>query len=85
MDQEQHAEGMESGIDPDQLSKLVKQQAEGQKIVVELTEEQARAILAQWDERDPRAPAQVTFVVESREVAELAVAGYRYRGDTCCV
>jgi hypothetical protein len=64
---------------------LIKQHAEKQKIKIELTAEQAEALLAGWDDKDPRLPAQITFYAKDRPVAELRVAGYRYRGDTCCV
>jgi hypothetical protein len=67
------------------LSARVKQLASENEITIELTEEQADAILRQWDDANPRRPARLRFVVESRDIAELAVAGYRYRGDTCCV
>jgi hypothetical protein len=40
-----------------------------------------RAILEQWDDADPRQPAEITFYVEKREEMNLTVAGYRYRED----
>jgi hypothetical protein len=67
------------------LSTRIKELAAKNEITIELTEEQAEAILRQWDDVNPRVPARLRFVVESRDIAELAVAGYRYRGDTCCV
>ena len=76
---------MESQPGMDDLSRQVKREAEKQRVTVELTEEQFESLRRAWDDGDPRAPAQVTFLVRGREVAELAVAGYRYRGDTCCV
>ena len=72
-------------ISADDLSRLIKQHAEKQKIAIKLTKEQADALLASWDDKDPRLPAQITFYAEDRPVAELRVAAYRYRGDTCCV
>ncbi|MBI3451814.1 MAG: hypothetical protein HY057_03075 [Rhodospirillales bacterium] len=66
-------------------SQVVKKAAEAQKITVELTPEQAEAILRPWDRMDPKKPAQVTFVVQGREISGFAVAAYRYRGNTCCV
>lgn len=68
-----------------ELSTQLKRLAEQQPLKVELTEEQLEALRAVWDAGDPAAPAQITFMVQGRDVAEMAVAGYRYRGDTCCV
>lgn len=72
-------------IGPEEASQLIKKFAEKQKIRIELTEEQMNLILDKWNERDVRHPAEITFVVADRAIAELKVAGYRYRGDTCCV
>ena len=69
----------------EEVSKAVKQLAEEQQIRIELTEEQYNAILQGWNEKDPRRPARISFQVKDRTVAALDVAGYRYRGDTCCV
>lgn len=69
----------------DDLSRRVKSEAARQRISIELSEDQLNALRAAWDEGDPTAPAQLTFLVKGREIAEMAVAGYRYRGDTCCV
>ena len=52
---------------------------------MELTEDQLEGLRALWDKGDPRKPAQITFMVQGKPLAEMAVAGYRYRGDTCCV
>lgn len=70
--------------DSDDISRRLKAQAERQRIRIELTEEQLATLRDVWNEGDPKAPAQVTFFVEGRDIAEMAVAGYRYRGDTCC-
>lgn len=72
-------------IGHDQASELIKKYAEEQHIRIELTEEQYNAILESWNEQDPRKPARISFQVKDRTVSELAVAGYRYRGSTCCV
>lgn len=69
----------------DELSEQVKKAAERQPLTIELTEEQLEALRAVWDEGDPTAAARITFMVKDKPIAELAVAGYRYRGDTCCV
>jgi hypothetical protein len=69
----------------EELSQRIKKEAERQRVRIEVTEEQLQGLLGQWDDGDPKAPAQITFLVQDREVASLAVAGYRYRGDTCCV
>lgn len=67
------------------LSEQVKREAADQPFTIELTEEQLENLRAVWDEGDPRKPAQITFLVKDKPIAEMAVAGYRYRGDTCCV
>ncbi len=74
-----------SEMSHEQASELIKKYAEEQPIRVELTEEQYKAILGAWDEGDPRKPARITFQVKDRTVSEMMVAGYRYRGSTCCV
>jgi hypothetical protein len=71
--------------DPQAASEVVKKLAERQRVRIELTDDQLSAILKQWDEGDPRKPAEITFHVGDRDVIQLKVAGYRYRGDTCCV
>jgi hypothetical protein len=69
----------------DLASQVVKQLAVGNMIRIELSEEQLQAILDQWDDPDPRMAAEITFYVGNRPAAGLRVAGYRYRGNTCCV
>jgi hypothetical protein len=64
---------------------VLKREAAKQRIQVNLTQDQLDAILAAWNDADPRAPAEVTFVVAARPAIGLKVAGYRYKGDTCCV
>jgi hypothetical protein len=71
--------------DSQAASEVIKKLAERQRVRIELTEDQLSHILKQWDEGNPREPAEITFHVGDREVIELKVAGYRYRGDTCCV
>lgn len=66
------------------LSKQVKELAAEQPLTLELTEQQLEGLRALWDKGDPRKPAQITFMVQGKPLAEMAVAGYRYRGDTCC-
>lgn len=72
-------------IGSDEASKIVKQLAAKQKIKIKLTDDQMKAILDQWDDKDPKMPAEITFHVGRRAVVNLKVAAYRYRGDTCCV
>ena len=69
----------------DEASAVIKKLAAKQKITVRLTQEQLDALLGQWNEGDPRQPAEITFRVGRKTVIDLKVAGYRYRGDTCCV
>lgn len=72
-------------IGPDEASQLIKKFAENQKIRIELTEDQMNLILEKWNEQNVHHPAEITFVVADRTIVELKVAGYRYRGDSCCV
>lgn len=72
-------------IGPDEASEIIKKYAAKQKIRVKLTEEQLKAIMGQWKEKNARMPAEITFYAGRRAVANLKVAGYRYRGNTCCV
>ena len=69
----------------DDVSRKLKEMAEGQQIRVELTEEQMKALIHQWNAGDPKRPARITFEVGDKAIAELNVAAYRYVGDTCCV
>lgn len=75
----------EGEMDADQASQTLKKLAADQKVSIELTQDQLEAILGQWDEGDPRKPAEITFYVERKPQLNVTVAGYRYRGDTCCV
>lgn len=72
-------------VGPEEASILIKKFAAQQRIEIRLTEEQMSAILEQWNEMNPRLPAEITFYAGRRAAANLKVAGYRYRGDTCCV
>ena len=66
-------------------AEVIKVHAAKQKIAIRLTPEQVEAIRQQWDDRDPLMPAEITFYAGRRAEIGLKVAGYRYRGDTCCV
>ncbi|MFI6496641.1 hypothetical protein [Nonomuraea typhae] len=71
-------------IETQDVSARIKELAEDNEIIISLTAEQASALLGQWDDKDPTAPAKIRFTVEEKNVAEIHVAGYRYRGSTCC-
>ncbi len=68
----------------DLASEVVKQYAARQKIRIELTKDQMEAILKQWNDKNPLMPAEVTFYAGRRPMVNIKLAGYRYRGDTCC-
>jgi hypothetical protein len=72
-------------VGPDEASQIIKKYAAKQKIKIKLSEEQLKTIMDQWNEKDPKMPAEITFYAGRRAVAKVKVAGYRYRGDTCCV
>ena len=74
-----------TNISAEEASNIVKEYAKKQKIEIKLSEEQLKLILDQWDDKDPKMPAEVSFYVDKREVINLKVAAYRYRGNTCCV
>ena len=69
---------------PDLASAVIKKYAAKQKIRIQLTPDQMDAILAKWNDRNPKMPAEITFYAGKREIVNLKVAAYRYRGDTCC-
>ncbi|MDM5153337.1 hypothetical protein QUF88_05565 [Bacillus sp. DX1.1] len=71
-------------IGPHEASKIVKKYAENQKIQIKLTEEQMKVIIDQWKDADPLMPAEISFYVGARPMANLKVAAYYYAGDTCC-
>ena len=79
--------GIESKINSvaNLASEVIKQFAVKQKIRIQLSQDQMDAILKQWNDKNPLMPAEITFYANRKEVANLKVAGYRYRGDTCCV
>jgi hypothetical protein len=74
-----------TSISSDEASNIIKEYAKKQKIEIKLSEEQLKTILDQWDDKDPKMPAEISFYVGEREMINLRVAAYRYRGDTCCV
>ncbi|WP_157246123.1 hypothetical protein [Nonomuraea typhae] len=73
------------GTETQDVSARIKELAEGNEIIISLTAEQASALLEQWDDKDPTAPAKIRFAVDEQNVAEIHVAAYRYRGSSCCV
>ncbi|MBF0688768.1 MAG: hypothetical protein IR158_13510 [Cellulomonas sp.] len=75
---------MERDEESRELSRRVKEEAGRQPVAIEVTEEQLEALRSLWDSGDPTRAAHITFTVKDRTVGEMAVAGYRYRGDTCC-
>ena len=71
-------------LSPEQASRIVKRQAEQQKVQIQISGEQMEAIRSQWI-KDVNRPAEITFVVEGQPVGELKVATCPYWSDTCCV
>ncbi len=72
-------------INTELATNFIKREAERQPIRVELTQEQADAVLKAWNAGNPKRAARVTFAVQGRVLSDFVVAAYRYRGDTCCV
>lgn len=70
-------------ISTDAATRVIKEAAEGQPISISLTEEQAEAILSQW-QGDPERPARIVFRVKDRPRIEIPVASCAYWSDTCC-
>ena len=66
-------------------SAIIKKYAAKQKVIIKLTPAQEKAILKQWNDKDPYSPTEIIFKVGNKSIIDLKVAAYRYRGDTCCV
>jgi hypothetical protein len=69
----------------EEATRQIKEYAARQKVEIKLGKEQADALLSSIRGNDPKAPAEISFVVEGDEAMNLRVAGYWYAGDTCCV
>ncbi len=72
-------------LGPKQASELIKSYASKQRIRINIPDESLATILKNWDDKDPKLPAEISFYVKGRPKINLKVAGYRYRGNTCCV
>ncbi len=70
-------------ISVEEASKIIKEQAESQKVQISLSEEQMEAIRQQWI-KDPSRPAQITFSVGDKNIGDIKVATCAYFGTTCC-
>ena len=68
----------------DESARTIKELAADQKIQIQLTPEQYAALEEGWKAYDHSQPAQITFVVNGKNEAELKVAAYTYRSTTCC-
>ncbi len=68
----------------DESAKIVKELAEDQKIQIHLSPEQYQILEKGWGRYDNSKPAQITFVVDGKDEAQLKVAAYTYRKTTCC-
>lgn len=68
----------------DESAKMIKELAADQKIEISLSEDQYAALEKHWQNWDPKKPAQLTFMVDGKERADIKVAAYTYRGSTCC-
>lgn len=75
---------MSEASEYDEAARTIKKRAAEQKIHLEVSDEQARALLDQWRGGNPEAPAEIRIVVAGQERINLKVAGYWYAGDTCC-
>jgi len=67
-----------------EASRVIKELAKDQKIVVKLSAEQMDALSAHWKDLDPKRPAEITFYVEEKAKAQFKVAAYSYSGSSCC-
>jgi hypothetical protein len=59
-------------IGPDEASQIIKKYAAKQKVKIKLTEEQLKTIMDQWNENDPKMPAEITFYAGRRAVAIIS-------------
>jgi hypothetical protein len=86
---------MGEGFEPErggleEATRQIKEHAARQKVEIKLGREQIDALLGSIRDGDPKAPAEISFVIDDdwgREepTVNLKVAGYWYAGDTCCV
>lgn len=67
-----------------EASKAVKAFSENNKVRIELTDDQMAALIDGYTP-DPEKPARLTFYANGKAKLQFDVAGYSYRGDTCCV
>ena len=62
----------------------IKELAEKQKIVVNVSLDQMQSLQRQWVNWDNNEPAEITFMIDGKTEAKLKVAAYSYSGKTCC-
>jgi hypothetical protein len=72
-------------ITPQQAEKLTKTAAKKRQITIQITGEQMAQFAAQYGKLNPAEASEVIFIVGSKPVSKLKIAGYSYHGDTCCV
>lgn len=65
-------------------SEVVKRHAKGNQVALDISQETLDSLLDSWRKGDPSRPAEITFVVEGREVGNLKIAACAYFHDTCC-
>lgn len=68
-----------------EISKEIKKKATKQKIRINLTAEQIKALKEQVLKQNPKKPAEIAFYVAGKDIGNIKAAGYWYAGDTCCV
>jgi hypothetical protein len=67
-----------------QASELVKEYARGNRVELQISEDAFQALMEDWKRADLNRPAEISFVIEGREVGNLKIAACAYWGDTCC-
>jgi hypothetical protein len=78
------AHGEEPDGDMLQASETVKRHASGNRVELEISADAFEALMQGWRKANPNRPAEISFVVEGREVGNFKVAACAYTGDTCC-
>jgi hypothetical protein len=71
-------------VEAARASEVVKKYAGRNRIAVELPEEAVEALLKGWLDVDPTQPAEISFLVEGREVGNFKIAACAYAKTTCC-
>ena len=71
-------------IEAEEASRVIKEHAAKQRMTIRVPEETLKALIAEWQRLNPKAPAEISFQVGDRVVGSMKIAACAYFGDTCC-